>query len=268
MSTPSNSGTFHHVAATPWAQGPLGLAARRTRHLLTTATEVFTVRPYTPHCEVINKEGDHAVIGISPGNSYFSAQRILDLAQWGMRNFDQVDLIYTDMYVAEMYEALGYDEIEARRKSVKNLRGVRAKVNNAAAEADPSGVRLRARPMSALTDIPAYQAIHSDLTRRLDNDPDFRATCSALVDSFLSSKVLNGETATTRQREVCLQYVCAEAPLFLDTPAIMGVPSSLNCYHQLLPMAELLYSRGSGLRASRNQGHAVITPAEGSFDEH
>ncbi|AWZ08165.1 MULTISPECIES: tRNA-dependent cyclodipeptide synthase [unclassified Streptomyces] len=244
----------------------MGLAAQRTRHLLTTATEVFTVRPYTPHCQVIHHEGDHAVIGISPGNSYFSAQRVLDLAQWGMRNFQQVDIIYTDLHVADMYEALGYDPDEARRKAVKNLRGVRAKVNNAAAETDPTGVRLRARPMSALTDIPAYRALHSHLTNLLDNDPEFRTTCDSLVDSFLSSKVLDGKAATTRQREVCLKYVCAEAPLFLDTPAILGVPSSLNCYHQLLPMAELLYSRGYGLRASRNQGHAVITPAEGDPD--
>lgn len=217
---------------------------------------------------MINTAGDHAVIGISPGNSYFSAQRVLDLAQWGMRNFDQVDIIYTDLYVAEMYEALGYAEDEARRKAVKNLRGVRAKVNNAAAEADPTGVRLRARPMSSLTDIPAYRTIHSHLYNLLDNDPDFRTTCNTLVDSFLSSKVLDGKAATTQQRDVCLKYVCAEAPLFLDTPAILGVPSSLNCYHQLLPMAELLYSRGSGLRASRNQGHAVITPAVGDSDVH
>ncbi len=216
---------------------------------------------------MINDEGDHAVIGISPGNSYFSAQRVLDLAQWGMRNFAQVDLIYTDMHVAEMYEALGYGEDEARRKAVKNLRGVRAKVNNAAAEADPTGVRLRARPMSSLTDIPAYRTLHNHLNNLLDIDPEFRETCNSLVDAFLSSKVLNGKTATARQREVCLEYVCAEAPLFLDTPAILGVPSSLNCYHQLLPMAELLYSRGSGLRASRNQGHAIITPAEGDSDD-
>ncbi|KIX65524.1 hypothetical protein SF23_20585 [Streptomyces sp. MBRL 10] len=185
-----------------------------------------------------------------------------------MRNFEQVDLIYTDLHVAEMYEALGYGEDEARRKAVKNLRGVRAKVNNAAAEADPTGVRLRARPMSSLTDIPAYRTLHNHLNNLLDIDPEFRETCNSLVDAFLSSKVLGGKAATTRQREVCLEYVCAEAPLFLDTPAILGVPSSLNCYHQLLPMAELLYSRGSGLRASRNQGHAIITPAEGASDDH
>ncbi|MDN3297412.1 tRNA-dependent cyclodipeptide synthase [Streptomyces ficellus] len=225
------------------------------------AAGLFTVQPYTPHCQVIRAEGAHAVIGVSPGNSYFSAQRVIDLARWGIEHFDRVDFVYTDLHVAEMYEASGYAPDDARRKAVKNLRGVRAKVTNAVQATDPEGRRLGAHPMSEFTGNPAYRDIHDHLLRRLDVDADFRATCDALIDAFLSSKVLGGRTATRRQREVCLEYVCAEAPLFLDTPAILGVPSSLNCYHQLLPMAELLYSRGSGLRASRNQGHAIVTPA-------
>ncbi|SDK49585.1 cyclo(L-tyrosyl-L-tyrosyl) synthase [Streptomyces indicus] len=226
-------------------------------------TQKFHVAPYTAHCRVICEDGDHAVIGVSPGNSYFSAQRIHDLALWGLALFRQVDFVYTDLHVAEMYEAFGYAPEDARRKFVKNLRGVRAKVNNAVAALDPEGERLRAQPMSSFTENPAYREIHRHLQDRLAHDDDFRTTCDALVDTFLSDKVLDGGKATAEQREVCLRYVCAEAPLFLDTPAILGVPSSLNCYHQLLPMAELLYSRGHGLRASRNQGHAIVTPAEG-----
>ncbi|MET9802973.1 tRNA-dependent cyclodipeptide synthase [Streptomyces sp. NPDC006368] len=226
-----------------------------------TAAGLFHVQPYTAHCQVICAEGAHAVIGVSPGNSYFSAQRVIDLARWGTAHFDQVDFVYTDLHVAEMYEASGYPADDARRKAVKNLRGVRAKVTNAVRTVDPDGKRLRAHPMSEFTANPAYRDIHDHLQNRLRTDAEFRATCEALVDAFLSSKVLDGRTATERQRRVCMEYVCAEAPLFLDTPAILGVPSSLNCYHQLLPMAELLYSRGSGLRASRNQGHAIVTPA-------
>ncbi|MEU9860816.1 tRNA-dependent cyclodipeptide synthase [Streptomyces sp. NPDC047971] len=236
--------------------------------MTTTATDSFKVQPYTQHCQVIHTEGAHAVIGISPGNGYFSAQRVADLAAWGLRNFEQVDLIYTDLHVADMYEALGYPPDEARRKTVKNLRGVRAKVNNAVAATDPGGERLRGRPMSALLDIAAYRHLRKHLDDLLATDPEFLATCDKLVDAFLSSKVLDGQTPTARQREVCLQYICAEAPLFLDTPAILGVPSSLNCYHQLLPMAELLYSRGSGLRASRNQGHAIVSAILGDHDDH
>ncbi|POX50391.1 tRNA-dependent cyclodipeptide synthase [Streptomyces sp. Ru71] len=221
--------------------------------------DVFQVQPYTPHCRVIHDEGAHAVIGVSPGNSYFSAGRLHDLARWGLSRFERVDFVYTDLFVAEMYEACGYAPDDARRKAVKNLRGVRAKVRDAVEAADPDGVRLRWQPMSALRDNDAYRDMHRRLTHRLAGDDDFRAVCDSLVSRFLAAR---GEPANERQRAVCLEYVCAEAPLFLDTPAILGVPSSLNCYHQLLPMAELLYARGAGLRASRNQGHAVVTPAD------
>jgi cyclo(L-tyrosyl-L-tyrosyl) synthase len=231
--------------------------------ILQTATEtLFQVQPFTPHCALIQAEGDHAVIGVSPGNSYFSQQRLLDLARWGAQNFRQVDLVHTDLHVAEMYEALGYSEDDARRKAIKNLRGVRAKVRTAVEETDDGDGRIRSHAMSDLRTNPAYRRIHDELWRRLETDPEFRAVIDELVGAFLASKVLGeGRTATARQREVCLRYICAEAPLFLDSPAILDVPSSLNCYHQLLPLAELLYSRGSGLRASRNQGHAIVTPA-------
>ncbi|MFI9613499.1 tRNA-dependent cyclodipeptide synthase [Streptomyces sp. NPDC052023] len=220
--------------------------------------DVFQVQPYTSHCEVIHAEGAHAVIGVSPGNSYFSARRLHDLARWGLDHFEKIDFVYTDLYLAEMYEASGYAPDDARRKAVKNLRGVRAKVRDAATAADPEGTRLRWQPMSDFRSNPAYQEIHRRLKSRLLTDDGFRAVCEALVSRFLTGR---GERASEQQQAVCLEYVCAEAPLFLDTPAILGVPSSLNCYHQLLPMAELLYSRGAGLRASRNQGHAVVTPA-------
>ncbi|MFJ9748798.1 cyclodityrosine synthase [Streptomyces chartreusis] len=229
------------------------------------AGPLFEIRPFTPHCEVIRTAGDHAVIGVSPGNSYFSADRVHDLARWGLALFERVDFVYTDLYVAEMYAASGYPPDDARRKAVKNLRGVRAKVLGAVRAADPGGSRLHAHAMSDFHGNAAYREIHDRLRARLATDDEFRTTCEKLVDSFLTGRA---EGATAAQREVCLSYVCAEAPLFLDTPAILGVPSSLNCYHQLLPMAELLYSRGAGLRASRNQGHAIVTPAEETVDAH
>ncbi|MGV9456073.1 tRNA-dependent cyclodipeptide synthase [Streptomyces sp. NPDC003635] len=230
-----------------------------------TPSGLFEVRAFTPHCEVIRAAGDHAVIGVSPGNSYFSARRVLDLARWGMALFDRVDFVYTDLHIAEMYEASGYRPDDARRKAVKNLRGVRAKVRGAVRAVDPGGTRVRAHAMSDFGANPAYRDLHEHLTARLGTDEEFRTTCEQLVGSFLSGRA---EDATEAQREVCMAYVCAEAPLFLDTPAVLGVPSSLNCYHQLLPMAELLYAPGAGLRASRNQGHAIVTPAQEATDVH
>ncbi|MFI8965159.1 tRNA-dependent cyclodipeptide synthase [Streptomyces sp. NPDC053493] len=225
--------------------------------------ETLRLQPYTDHCRVIADEGAHVVIGVSPGNSYFTAQRLRDLARWGLDHFEQVDLVYTDLHVADMYEALGYGVDEARRKAVKNLRGVRAKVGAAVAEADPAGTRLRGRGMSEFRGVAAYDALHREVVAAVAGDPVVRATCDALTGIFLAGKLTPGQEVNERQREVCRAYICAEVPLFLDTPAILGVPSSLNCYHQALPLADLLYARGSGLRASRNQGHGILTPTEG-----
>lgn len=239
------------------------LSRSATETLKPIVQQGFLVQPCTRHCQVVQLDGDHAVIGVSPGNSYFSARRIRDLARWGLAHFDRVDIVYTDVYVAEMFSAMGYSEIDARRKADKNLRGVRAKIVAAVDDADPAGQRLFARAMSDFRSNDAYRALHADLLRRSAEDEEFRAVCAELVARFLSSKAQDGVAPTPRQHEVCLDYIRAEVPLFLDTPAILGVPSSLNCYHQLLPMAELLYARGSGLRASRNQGHAIVTPIEG-----
>ncbi|MGW0212722.1 tRNA-dependent cyclodipeptide synthase, partial [Streptomyces sp. NPDC003233] len=129
--------------------------------------DVFEVQPYTSHCEVILGEGAHAVTGVSPGNSYFSARRLRDLARWGLDHFDRVDFVYTDLFVAEMYEASGYPPDEARRKAVNNLRGVRAKVRDAVSAADPEGLRMDWHPMSEFRTNPGYQDIHRQLQARL-----------------------------------------------------------------------------------------------------
>ncbi|MEV6560514.1 tRNA-dependent cyclodipeptide synthase [Nocardia sp. NPDC051756] len=228
-----------------------------------TVQQGFLVQPFTRHCQIVQHDGDHAVIGVSPGNSYFSGQRIRDLARWGLAHFGRVDIVYTDVYVAEMFSAMGYSEPDARRKADKNIRGVRAKIVAAVDDMDPARKRLSAKAMSEFRSNQAYRDLHADLLRRSADDEEFRTVCAELVARFLSSKAQDGVAPTPRQHEVCLDYIRAEVPLFLDTPAILGVPSSLNCYHQLLPMAELLYARGSGLRASRNQGHAIVTPVEG-----
>ncbi|MEV6732488.1 MULTISPECIES: tRNA-dependent cyclodipeptide synthase [unclassified Streptomyces] len=35
----------------------------------------FEVLPFTRTCRHIREDGDHVLIGVSPGNSYFSADR-------------------------------------------------------------------------------------------------------------------------------------------------------------------------------------------------
>lgn len=124
-----------------------------------------------------------------------------------------MDFVYTDVHVAESYEALGDSAIEARRKAVKNIRGVRAKITTTVNELDPAGARLCVRPMSEFQSNEAYRELHADLLTRLKDDEDLRAVCQDLVRRFLSTKVGPRQGATATQEQVCMDYICAEAAI-------------------------------------------------------
>ncbi|WP_435796306.1 tRNA-dependent cyclodipeptide synthase [Kitasatospora aureofaciens] len=47
----------------------------------------------------------------------------------------------------------------------------------------------------------------------------------------------------------------------LDTPALLGVRSSVSCYHLQLPLTPVLFGRDEGLRAAARQAYAVVRPA-------
>ncbi|MFE2943079.1 tRNA-dependent cyclodipeptide synthase [Streptomyces sp. NPDC059255] len=64
---------------------------------------------------------------------------------------------------------------------------------------------------------------------------------------------------TTVQVQAVQDYVDAELPFFVDSPRILGVASSVHCYHSVLSLGRLLFSdRAAGLRPAENQDYAVV----------
>ncbi|MFE4859455.1 tRNA-dependent cyclodipeptide synthase [Streptomyces sp. NPDC056670] len=222
-------------------------------------TEAFTVQPFTRSCHHIWDEGDHVLIGVSPGNSYFSAGRITELVRWASARFSRIDIVYADLHVSELFSALGYEEDHAARRASKELKAVRRRVLRGVEEAGPQGTPVAVHALSEFAGNPVYALLHRRVRHFLSTDPHFRAGCERMAAHFLSTKV--GEPAPNAdQLSACLDYIAAELPFFLDTPGILGVPSSVSCYHAPIPLTELLYAKGGGLRASRNQAYAVVRP--------
>ncbi|MFF4186465.1 tRNA-dependent cyclodipeptide synthase [Streptomyces sp. NPDC001691] len=225
---------------------------------MTITTEAFTVQPFTRSCHHIWDEGDHVLIGVSPGNSYFSAGRITELVRWASARFSRIDIVYADLHVAELFSALGYEEDHAARRASKELKAVRRRILRGVEEAGPV-VPAGVHGLSEFAGNPVYALLHRRVRHFLATDPVFRAGCEGMAAHFLSTKV--GEPAAdARQLAACLDYIAAELPFFLDTPGILGVPSSVSAYHAPIPLTELLYAKGGGLRASRNQAYAVVRP--------
>jgi cyclo(L-tyrosyl-L-tyrosyl) synthase len=224
-------------------------------------TEEFEVLPYTNACLHIWEEGDHVLIGVSPGNSYFNTQRISALARWAGRRFRQVDFVYADLHVDAMFQAFGYTAEHAHRRASKEVKAVRRRILRGIEEAGaPDPRTLRVSALSEFGDNPVYRLLHRRVRHVLEVDTEFRRGCERMADLFLGRRLDDGSPPTEEQLRVCLDYITAELPFFIDTPSILGVPSSVSCYHVAMPLTEVLYARGGGLRAMRNQAYAVVRP--------
>ncbi|MER7763298.1 tRNA-dependent cyclodipeptide synthase [Streptomyces sp. NPDC097619] len=220
----------------------------------------FEVLPFTRTCRHIWEDGDHVLIGVSPGNSYFSAERVAALARWASERFAQVDFVYADLHVDRMFAAFGYTREHAERRAAKEIKAVRRRILKGVSESLDRYSGIRVRGLSEFQEDPVYKLLHRRVLHFLEADPEFRKGCERMALHFMGTKVPEGESITTEQLQVCFDYIAAELPFFVDTPSILDVPSSVSAYHVDMPLTEVLYARGGGLRAMRNQAYAVVRP--------
>ncbi|MFF1492604.1 tRNA-dependent cyclodipeptide synthase [Streptomyces sp. NPDC058304] len=224
-----------------------------------TTSAAVDVVPLGARSEDIVKRGDHALFGVSTGNGYFTRRRLAEVVSWAAAHFAVVDVIHADLYLDTMCEALGYGRADARRSAAKQLRGVRRRIQGALEDIGGTAERVRARPLSAFVDEPAYREVRTRTREALRTDVELRGIRDAMAHQFLAKRLDAGAFPTVAQVQAALDYVDAELPFFVDSPSILGVPSSAHCYHAVLGMGRLLFSdRAAGLRPADNQGYAVV----------
>ncbi|WP_116245301.1 tRNA-dependent cyclodipeptide synthase [Nocardiopsis sp. FIRDI 009] len=216
----------------------------------------FEAIPFTVNCSVVYDRGEHLLVGASPGNGYFTRERVSALLAWARPRFDSVDVVYADREVDTMLVALGYDPDRARRRATKDVRALRRRILQGI---EISGSDARCTALSAFEDDPAYLSLRADVEKAMLDDPEFRGVCERTIRRFLLPRRGEAEP-TAEQWDAGMRYLARELPFFLDTPAILGVGSSVSCYHVEMPPTELLFTRERGLRAAASQAYATIRP--------
>ncbi|MGW4160544.1 tRNA-dependent cyclodipeptide synthase [Streptomyces sp. NPDC004788] len=206
------------------------------------------------------EHGDHALFGVSTGNSYFSRHRLAEALRWATERFDLVDVVHTDVALEAMLVSLGYEPADARRSTAKQLRGVRRRIEGALEDIGPAAAgRVRARPLSVFLDQPGYQEVRARVRRALRTDVELRAVRDRMAYEFLTSRLGADVLPVPAQVQAAFDYVDAELPFFVDSPRILGVASSVHCYHTVLALGRLLFgTRRTGLRPAENQGYAIV----------
>lgn len=219
----------------------------------------FFVKPLTENCERVFREADHLVVGVSPGNRYFSVPLLSSLFGWAVERFRRVDAILPDADLVHNYLALGYSEDQAAKKARAEIRTVRSRVERAWDDSGAAATRQHTHLLSELTNNRVYQSLRGLVEARLRTEGRFREASLRTVRGFLRQH-LSGTEPTPEQVEHAERYLIAELPFMLGSARIFRMPSSLNFYHRKIPLAELLYMPGLPLGAPRQQGYAVIRP--------
>ncbi|MEN2417500.1 tRNA-dependent cyclodipeptide synthase [Streptomyces rimosus] len=235
----------------------------------------FRVRPFTDRCERIQRRGDHALIGVSTNNSYFSAERLTALVHWAQGKFRAVDIIVADLHIDTVLSAEGAAPESVGRRARRRVTDVRRRIRKAVDAASPDGPRPGSHLLSDFQHNAVYQRLRADVDKALREDREFANACHDMIRLHLLSRPQaadgNGfggvgdepEDPTEHTRiQAGLQYLGGELPFFLDTPSILGVPSSVSCYHLFTPILGPLYLRKNGLRAAVNQAFLAVTPVD------
>jgi cyclo(L-tyrosyl-L-tyrosyl) synthase len=223
----------------------------------------FTVEPYTENCRTIWRRAEHVLVGVSPGNGYFSEARLTALLGWADARFARVDAIVPDVSVAHTYRALGHPPETARRKARQKAGEVYRRIGRAWAAAGVPTGRRRVCLLSEFVDLPAYRTLLSRVELAVTRDAAVRATFLEAARRALTSR-LKGAPPTAEQVEEGRHYLTAEMPLCLDTPSIMDVGTSVNVYHQLLPAVPLMFG-SEHLDMSPRQAFATVRQTTKTF---
>lgn len=215
------------------------------------------------HCcqsERIYNEANHACLGISPFNSYFSESTIKNLADWADKNFDSFNIFIPDKPTVYTLNALGYSIEKSVKQSNKQCRYLKNKIKRALQSIGKSEDEVEAIILDGekLDNNERFRSSYDKIIWNFENDSFFRANCMEASKWVLEAKVRDSSQLTENALQTAVKYFLYEIPIFIDAANIIGKDSSLFCYHQAPSFLEKMYECEFDLKPQPNQGFAEL----------
>ncbi|MBB5934439.1 tRNA-dependent cyclodipeptide synthase [Streptomyces zagrosensis] len=220
----------------------------------------FIAEPLTENCRTVCSRGEHVLIGVSPGNSYFSPQRLTELLSWAASLFRRIDVMIPDSAQVHTWLALGYAANRARRKAYGEGSRLFNRATRAWEAVEAPGVALQLHRLSEIETRPAYQALLRESEEAIAGDTDTRESYGQAVRQVLRNH-LHGAEPTAAQTEQAARYLIAETPFLINTPKIIGVESSTAVYQHRVAFIDRIYAGKTSLYKADQQAFVVARPA-------
>ncbi|ONI77823.1 hypothetical protein ALI144C_30795 [Actinosynnema sp. ALI-1.44] len=230
-------------------------------------TAAFTATPLSANCRAVYERREHALIGLSPGSGYFSTGRIGQLAQIAATEFERFHF----MILAEPFtwnlQAIGHTPTEAAKLGYQQQRRLINRANRALAEAGATDNGNYILQWADLCDNREYVEILGNVYESYNAMEDFRVAASGIAADYVRTRNLQGRRPFAERVSFAVHYFLAELPLLLDTPHILGLRSSVFCYHRTNEFIDKLWTGQLPVAPADNQGYLVLTlpyPAKSS----
>ena len=201
------------------------------------------IYPLNQNSNRIYELRQHALIGVSPFNSYFGESNLIKLINWGLMTFEKIVVFIPNHLSIFTLLALGYTEKETAYKVRRQDSYLHNKVIRAfkALGFEEPKAKEMILTFSQISSNENYKKIYRKCLEQFDQCESFRNGCVQTSSWILenNSKIKNQEKLNF---DIAVKYFLNELPFFLDTPSILNVPSSLFIYHEIPKYLELLYS--------------------------
>lgn len=200
------------------------------------------ISPAGQNSSEIYKIRQHALIGVSPFNGYFTEPNLLKLIDWSLNVFEKITIFIPDKLSIFTLRAIGYTPEEAEYKTRKQDNYLQNKVLRVLKNLgfDEHKARELIVTSTDLSSNENYQNIYNDCLVKFDTCDDFRNGCLSTSSWILENKA-KLDRLGEKELKVAVQYFLREFPLFLDTPKILNVATSTFIYHDLPKYLEFLY---------------------------
>ncbi len=186
-----------------------------------------------------------ALIGISPFNSYFSVEKILEIFEWINRQYDDFAVFIPDQISKYTYEALGYEESRTHQKIRKQDNYTISKINKALSlfyQNYPDKSKINIHSISQLRQKRSYQELYEMYYKLFTKDKEFRQNCLDMTEWVLLNNTKDKEIKIEdSQKNIAVQYFLLELPVMTHSTDILNLKSCDFVYHMIPKFLKQLY---------------------------
>jgi len=218
----------------------------------------YEVLPFSPWCEPIIRNANHALVGLSPFNNYYSHRRICSIITWAQRTFRSFSVLLPGEEAALTLIAAGEPAHTAATKARLHVSKLRSRALDAMSRVGIKNGQSSVFTLAQFNEHDVYKQLRRKVRDCYLSDAHFRALCLEAAQAVVAKRLSNRSEPTPVQMEIAVEYLMAEIPLLLDTPAILHVETSVFVYHRIAPLFKEIFHRGLSISPSPAQAGAAL----------